>query len=197
MEVLNLRTKLKIIFWKIKFKKLVRPEFWPAWFFYAPIVPYIVYLTVRYRGFGTICAANPGIPLGGLVGESKEQILRSISSEHILRFLKVSRTESDPTKEFEFVNRETLKRKFKFPYILKPDAGQRGSGVRLVKSENEIFEYLKKTNVDLIVQEYHPGPQEAGIFYYRFPKEDKGKFYRLREKPFRSLRGTESTVWEN
>ncbi|EKS09425.1 carboxylate--amine ligase [Leptospira santarosai] len=189
MEVLNLRTKLKITFWKIKFKKLVRPEFWPAWFFYAPIVPYIVYLTVRYRGFGTICAANPGIPLGGLVGESKEQILRSISSEHILRFLKVSRTESDPTKEFEFVNRETLKRKFKFPYILKPDAGQRGSGVRLVKSENEIFEYLKKTNVDLIVQEYHPGPQEAGIFYYRFPKEDKGKILSITRKTFPILEG--------
>lgn len=167
----------------------MRPEFWPAWLFYAPLVPYIVYLTIRYRGFGTICAANPGIPLGGLVGESKEQILKNLNSEHVLRFLKVSREEGNFEKEFEFLNLETFKMRFKFPYILKPDAGQRGAGLKLVKNENEVSECLRSTNVDLIAQEYHAGPEEAGIFYYRMPGEDKGRIFSITKKTFPILEG--------
>ncbi|WP_036096420.1 carboxylate--amine ligase [Leptospira weilii] len=189
MKRLSAAISSKIVFGKIRLKKSIRPEFWPACFFYAPLIPYIAYLTVRYRGLGTICAANPGIPLGGLVGESKEQILKNMNSENVLKFFKVSGTQSNVEKGFEFIKRETLKRKFKFPYILKPNAGQRGSGVKLVKNENEVLEYLKETNVDLIVQEYHPGPEEAGIFYYRFPNENEGKILSITRKIFPILEG--------
>ncbi|TGM00559.1 carboxylate--amine ligase [Leptospira barantonii] len=173
----------------MELKKLMRPEFWPAWLFYAPLVPYIVYLTIRHRGFGTICAANPGIPLGGLVGESKEQILKNLKSEHILMFMKVSRENGNIEREFEVLNLEAAKNKFKYPYILKPDAGQRGAGLKLVKNDSEVLESLKSTNVDLIAQEYHAGPEEAGIFYYRFPGENKGRIFSITQKTFPILEG--------
>lgn len=41
----------------------------------------------------------------------------------------------------------------------------------------------------MIVQEYHPGPQEAGIFYYRFPEEDKGRILSITRKTFPILEG--------
>ncbi|PJZ43600.1 carboxylate--amine ligase [Leptospira kmetyi] len=173
----------------MELKKLMRPEFWPAWLFYAPLVPYIVYLTIRHRGFGTICAANPGIPLGGLVGESKDQILKNLNSEHVLKFLKVSRGPEDTKKEFEILKLKTSRSKFKYPYILKPDAGQRGAGLKLVKNDSEVLECLRSTNVDLIAQEYHAGPEEAGIFYYRFPGENKGKIFSITQKTFPILEG--------
>ncbi|WP_232371672.1 carboxylate--amine ligase [Leptospira ainazelensis] len=171
-----------------------RPEFWPAWIFYIPLVPYVVYLTVRYRGFGTICAANPGIHLGGLVGESKNEILKNISSKNILRFYKIIRTDS----ETDLLNIGGLirKNKFQYPYILKPDAGQRGSGVKLVKNEKDTIAYLRDTNVDLILQEYHPGPEEAGIFYYRFPEEKKGHILSITRKTFPIIEGNGSDTLE-
>ncbi|WP_000827076.1 hypothetical protein [Leptospira interrogans] len=175
----------KIILWKIWFRKLIQPEFWPSWIFYSPLVPYIFFLTIRYKGLGTICAANPGIPLGGLVGESKEQIFNNLNSKHSLKFLKLFREEN----RFDLIYKIILKNKFKFPYILKPDSGQRGCGIKLVKNKKEVFEYWNNTNVDLIVQEYDPGPKEAGIFYYRFPYETHGKILSITKKTFPILEG--------
>jgi membrane protein DedA with SNARE-associated domain len=55
--------------------KTWRWEFWPMWLFYAPVALWTVWLALRYRGFGTVAAANPGMPDGGIVGESKFEIL--------------------------------------------------------------------------------------------------------------------------
>ena len=53
------------------------------WLFYLPVLPWIAWLTIRHRSFLIITAANPGIPLGGFVGESKLEIMRSIA-QHAL-----------------------------------------------------------------------------------------------------------------
>ena len=52
-----------------------RWEFWPMWLFYAPVAMWLAWLVVRHRGIGAIAAANPGMPDGGIVGESKHEIL--------------------------------------------------------------------------------------------------------------------------
>lgn len=168
-------------------EKLFRPEFWPAWMFYSPLVPYLIYLAVRYKGFGTICSANPGIFLGGLVGESKEEILKNIQSESILSFFKIIRIK--PTTDWESLKETFQKSGFKYPYILKPDAGQRGYGVKLIRQEHDASEYLKKSNVNLILQEYHPGPEEAGIFYYRIPGKETGDILSITRKTFPVIEG--------
>ncbi|WP_241686788.1 carboxylate--amine ligase [Leptospira stimsonii] len=181
------RPKRKSVSWNVSFGKIAKPEFWPAWIFYIPLVPYIVYLTIRHWGFGTICAANPGIDLGGLVGESKNDILKNISSDHILKFHKIIRIDSET--DLKNLENLTFINKFEYPYILKPDAGQRGSGVKLIKQENEAVRYLLETNIDLVVQEYHPGPKEAGVFYYRFPNEKRGHIFSVTRKTFPIIEG--------
>src|SRR5271166_5835017 len=52
-----------------------RWEFWPPYLFYPPVVAYIVYLGIKFRSWTLFTAANPAIPAGGFVGESKHQIL--------------------------------------------------------------------------------------------------------------------------
>lgn len=167
------------------FGKFTRPEFWPAWLFYLPLVPYAVFLTIRYRGFGTICAADPGIPLGGLVGESKSGILRNVSSPHVLKFRKILRGEDGRVSLKGAIDDFALE----YPYILKPDAGQRGAGVKLIKNAGEADLYLSRTNADLLVQEYHPGPKEAGVFYYRMPGQSKGNILSITRKTFPVIEG--------
>jgi len=62
-----------------------------------------------------------------------------------------------------------------FPFILKPDVGQRGAGIKLIRSVEQAEAYLRQTSAALLVQRYTPGPREAGIFYYRFPHEAHGQ----------------------
>src|SRR5262249_40126806 len=81
-----------------------------------------------------------------------------------------------------------------FPVVLKPDQGQRGSGVVVVKSQDELNDYLRGAAVDTIIQEYAPGT-EFGVFYYRLPGEDRGKIFSITEKRFPVVVGDgESTL---
>ncbi|TGL64301.1 carboxylate--amine ligase [Leptospira sarikeiensis] len=168
-------------------------EFWPTWKLYLPLIPYIVFESFRSirlgslssLGFGSISAANPAIPLGGLVGESKAQILNNIKSESVLKFFFIPKDSKNPETILEKMNSLGLE----FPIILKPDSGQRGQGVRKIKNSFELENYLKESNVDLLVQEYHPGPFEVGIFYYRFPNEEKGRIFSITRKVFPRVTG--------
>ena len=64
--------------------RLWRWEFWPSWLFYLPLLPWLAYLSLRYRGVLVWTAANPGIPDGGVVGESKFAILAQLPPEWVV-----------------------------------------------------------------------------------------------------------------
>jgi hypothetical protein len=68
-----------------------------------------------------------------------------------------------------------------FPVVLKPDCGQRGSGVAIVRSVDALRTLLTRSRVDTIVQEYVAGP-EFGVFYYRYPDEARGHIFSITEK---------------
>ncbi len=162
-------------------------EFWPAWIFYIPLIPWLAWLSLRHRGFMTITAANPGIPHGGFVGESKFQILKSLASRHVSPTFLIhgGEQESRIIKFDRIMNQNQLS----FPVILKPDAGQRGSGVKLIHSRTQAIEHLEQYDGDIIVQPYHAGPYEAGIFYYRIPGESAGHILSITDKVFSQIVG--------
>jgi hypothetical protein len=53
----------------------------------------------------------------------------------------------------------------------------------VVKSHVELNDYLRRTAVDTIIQEYAPG-SEFGVFYYRLPGEERGRIFSITEKHF-------------
>ena len=60
------------------FRRWTHWEFWPAWLFYLPVGAYYLWLALRYRSFSLPATANPGIPTGGLIGESKCEIIDAL-----------------------------------------------------------------------------------------------------------------------
>jgi pimeloyl-ACP methyl ester carboxylesterase/membrane protein DedA with SNARE-associated domain len=54
-------------------------EFWPSWLIYLPIIAYVIGLAIRFGGLRMVTAVNPGIATGGLVGESKWDILQKLA----------------------------------------------------------------------------------------------------------------------
>jgi hypothetical protein len=93
-------------------------------------------------------------------------------------------------------------RGWRFPIVLKPDVGQRGVGVRLVGGAAEAEEYFASVPGPVVAQVHHPGPFEAGIFYYRFPDEARGRIFSVTDKRFPEVAGDgrstlEQLVWRH
>jgi hypothetical protein len=157
-----------------------------VWATTAPLAPWIAALALRH-GWRAIAAANPGMPDGGLVGESKFDILTTLPRRWTV-----------PSARIESGALETRLRAVAafweqpavaFPLILKPDVGQRGSGVRKVSSMAEAAAYLRDAAYPVVAQPWHPGPFEAGIFYWRHPEAERGQIFSITDKVFPEISG--------
>jgi len=164
----------------------VRWEFWPAWAAYLPLAPYLIYLACKHRSLTLFTATNPGMPSSGFVGESKSQILERLSGIEgaVARFAILRGSHSKARRAMEFLEQNHLT----FPVVLKPDVGECGSGVAIVKDEDELNTYLQNAKEDAIVQEYIPG-LEFGVFYIRHPEESAGRIFSITEKRFPEIVG--------
>ena len=165
-------------------------EFWPAWLFYPPVVLYCLWLAVKYRGLTLPTTANPGIFSGGMVGESKSAMLKELfaSSPEFTAEAELIAGDSIAARK-EFLDEARTRLNLGWPFILKPDVGQRGAGVKLIRNREQAEAYLGQTSAPLVVQRYAPGPHELGVFYYRFPHETRGHIFAITEKIFPRLVG--------
>jgi membrane protein DedA with SNARE-associated domain len=171
-------------------RRLRHWEFWPAWLFYAPVLPWVVLLVLRYGG-RAIAAANPGIEDGGFVGESKSTILGLLPSEWVLPYELLESGAID--RRLAELDRTMTRPGWSFPVVLKPDAGQRGAGVAVVSDRENASRYLLAHPEPVIAQQYHPGPYEAGLFYYRRPGEARGRIFSITDKRFPVVTGDGET----
>jgi membrane protein DedA with SNARE-associated domain len=171
-------------------RRLMHWEFWPAWLFYVPVAVYYLWLAIRHRGFSLPTSANPGMATGGFVGESKLEILDQLRYTSPQFTADAFLIEGDTTSErLLALHRLSRTHGIKLPFILKPDVGQRGNGVRLIRSMRAALEYLQSVDARVVVQRYVVGPREAGVFYYRFPDESRGHIFAITEKMFPSVVG--------
>lgn len=164
-------------------------EFWPARLFYIPIGLNYIRLGIKYGGFNLPTIANPGMYTGGLVGESKFATLQQLSrtsADFTARSGLIHKTVPDRMERLEDLAKE---HRLALPLVLKPDVAQRGSGFRLVRAWDDARDYLNQVTEDVVAQEYAPGPCEAGIFYYRFPSEERGRIFAITEKIFPVVTG--------
>jgi membrane protein DedA with SNARE-associated domain len=183
----NWQTRRRLLGW---FRRRTRWEFWPAWMAYTPVVPYILFQGIRHRSLTLFTAANPGIPSGGFVGESKSAILANL--DRVPDFILVSQALPKTMRIRAAINFVTEHR-LSFPIVLKPDVGERGTGVAIVRNDLELASYLAVAGGDTIVQKY-VGGMEFGIFYYRFPGQSEGRIFSITKKRFPVVVGNGSST---
>ncbi len=102
----------------------------------------------------------------------------------------------------EALTRVRAENGIEYPFILKPDVGQRGAGVKLIRDGKGARECLLACEALMVVQRYAAGPFEAGVFYYRFPGEEKGRVFAITEKVFPEVEGDgqstlEELIWQD
>lgn len=179
-------------------QRTVRWEFWPIWLFYAPVIVNVLILAARHRGFA-FTAANPGMPAGGFIGESKDEIYQLIARSPVVRrhqlvHARIS-AELDAGARYHAVLRSIDALDLTFPVVVKPDSGERGDGVAIVNDADELRKVVAAATADLLIQQYFEGP-EASIFYYRMPGEDRGRIFSITEKCFPTIVGDGASTFE-
>ena len=144
-------------------------EFWPYWLFYTPFVPYWLWNSIKSGSFSYFCKVNPGIQFGGALDYSKFEVLNQLPAEVI-------------PKTYFLKHKNEGENLLSFPFIVKPDFGERGVNVKLIRTEKEWKNY--PLNENLIIQEYIDLPLEFGIFYVRHPHSKVGEILSITGKEF-------------
>ncbi len=166
-------------------------EFWPPFLFYIPVSIHYLCLAVKHRGLMLPTVSNPSIYSGGLLMESKSQILNLVPPEQrrwVAPWAVYTRPEASTplNRVCEEACAAMEAAGLSFPIVAKPDVGQRGFGVRPVHNQDELSAYLAEfpTGVKVVLQKLIPYSEEAGVFYYRKPDEEEGKIISITLKHF-------------
>ncbi len=172
-------------------------EFWPIWVFYFPVLFYVVYLAIRFRGLRVTMASNPCMYASGLVRESKQQIFALFPPEVAARWLaRVAVSppiapHQGPEERLSRAREVLVAKGVGFPLVAKPDIGQRGVGVKRIGGEAELLDYFRLFPKDqaVILQTLVTRPHEAGVLYARTPGEAHGRVPSLGLKEFPTVTG--------
>ncbi len=173
--------------WAARIGRIRRWEFWPPALFYVPVVAWVALLALRHRSITVFTVANPAIPDGGLVGESKAEILSAVSDPRVARFHFL------PTGKGRFPAAAPLAERLGYPLVAKPDVGERGAGVAILSDPENLRARLERDPSALLLQEYVPGV-ELGVFYYRIPGHESGEILGITEKRLPSVTGDGRTT---
>ncbi|MET7256046.1 NRDE family protein [Dyadobacter fermentans] len=159
-------------------------EYWPLECVYLPMVPAWLWLSMKARSVCFFEAANPSMRYAGFAGEHKSRIYslmpKNTYPETLLCEAGISRK-----KVLELLHSAP----FKFPLIAKPDVGERGVQVQLLKNDSNLEDYRRRSRVDFLLQPYIDYPNEVGIFYHRMPGELSGHISGIVGKELLSVTG--------
>lgn len=171
------------IFWD----RSLRWEFWPSWLYYAPIVVWILWLGLKHRKPTAFTAANPGLESGGMVGEKKHHALQPLQDnapDLVAKFSLITATFTAErfAEAAKFIATQGL------PVVLKPDVGQRGRGVFVARTMEQVNEYLTCFSGPVIVQKHIEG-EEFGVFVARMPGQSLPDVLSIVHKTFPCVSG--------
>lgn len=166
------------------FIRLKSWEYWPFGIVQFPAIMYWLWLSLRARSLVFFSLSNPGIPMGGMFGESKYDVLKKIPHEFIPRTLLIEMP-ATLTEVAARIAEEGLA----LPLIFKPDIGERGYLVKRIQCACDITEYLKKIRGNFLIQEMVQLPLEFGVFYMRMPTATEGMVTSVTGKEMLSVTG--------
>lgn len=135
------------------------------------------------------------MPSGGFVLDSKSEILAALEpSGKVAPFAIVTEGLTSPLRLSRL--REIIREKnLTYPLVLKPDLGERGTGVLFAHDEATCIDYLDSATGDTIVQAHIPGV-EYGVFYERFPDQEKGRITGITRKAITTVTGDGKSTLE-
>lgn len=179
-------------------RRLTNHEYWPSGIIYLPVLWWGFKRVLTGKGLRPLTAVNPGYSFDGGVREERKSDLndRMGDDASILHCELIESDRDTNARTREAIERiEQVEQLGGLPIIAKPDQGERGRGVRLIKAPNEIKRYCNEHPEPFVLQRYHPGPVEIGLVWVRHvrtieqPQTPAGFIYAINIKEFPELVG--------
>ncbi len=163
----------------VQWKRLRHHEWWPTWALHWVALPSLFASTFRHGHPLVFTCCNPGIDQGGgFAGESKIDILSALlyAGSDIVLYGRLIESTGTPAERARRACTllESEPRLGGYPVVLKPNQGENGRGLKICHSDEEVRAYFERTPADVLVQKYHPGPHELGVFWVRKPRKGSG-----------------------
>ncbi len=175
---------LKQILHKPFFIRLLNWEYWNSnivyTFLYPIITGYCILSGFRYF----FSASNPSIKNGGFLMESKEDIYPLLPKAFTPKTLFFK--EGTVVEEvIRTINQNNLS----YPLIIKPNIGLKGYAVKKIENEEALKNFLPFYELDFHVQPFISYKKEVGLFYTRYPDQEKGNISGIVSKQFLTVTG--------
>jgi len=179
-----------------RWQRMIRWEFWPVWAVYPPVLLTLLWRGICLRGMTLWTNCNPAMEASGMAMEAKGDILDSFKGKEgrvrVARYLRIAAGEGDA-----FAQVRAFMRKFdlSYPLVLKPDFGQRGQGVEIVKDEAAAEHWVKHCEEGFLAQELIGGI-EFGVHWSKFPDAEVGEIASLCGKHPQAVTGDGKSTLE-
>ncbi len=152
------------------FIKLFSWEYWPTYIVHAPTMVMWLWFALKSKALFFFTRANPVIETGGVMGESKINILNRIPEVFLPKTIFIEQGKISEKEILALIS----KKQITFPLIVKPDVGERGFLVEKLRSEAALLTYLRNNPINFLIQEFIDFPVEISVLYYRLPTATKG-----------------------
>ena len=115
-------------------------------------------------------SSNPGLEFGGFFGMGKMQMYEQLPPESYPRTVLVL-----PADSIQSIKGKLMQPGLTFPFVAKPEAGMQGLLFRVIKNERDLEKYHRTVQVPWLAQEYIAYKKEFGVFYLRYPNQERGR----------------------
>ncbi len=188
-------------------RQWTRHEFWPNFILAIPPMCHYLWQAIVHRSFTLFTLANRGLGAdGGLPAGSKfEHYTKFLANKENAEVAAVSvKTIFVPVNEtldnrFEKVLSLMAENAIAFPCIMKPDIGDGGVGVCVVRSREHMRNWLEVYPDAAVLQEYIGG-NEYEVIWSRRPGRREGRIQTVVQKDFVVIKGDgerklEDLIW--
>ena len=160
-----------------------------------PVVFIWLFFAIRARRLFFFSTVNPVIETGGVLGESKINILRRLPAHTIPTTIYIKKSNSSIS--FNEVLDLVKKEEVIYPLIVKPNIGERGFMVKKIENREELLQYHETVSFDYLVQDFVDYPMEISVLYYRMPEGGRGDVTSICIKKNLSVTGDGSSTVED
>jgi len=159
---------------KGEFNRITCHEYWVTGLVYLPMIWWGVKRIIRRKGLVELTSVNPGYAHdGGIMCESKMDINLKLGDGtvddgavlHCVLIEENEHLQQRIDRAIEAIRNDS--HLGGLPVYCKPDQGERGRAVAMVKTEEDLIAYCQSNDEPFVIQQRHSGAMEVGVLWVR------------------------------
>ena len=159
---------------KGEFTRITKHEYWVTGLVYLPMIWWGIKRMACRKWLIELTAVNPGYAHdGGIMCESKMDINQKlgdgrVEDDAVLHCVLIE--SDDDTQARVDAALDAVRHDPKLgglPLFCKPDQGERGRAVKIIRTESSLIEYCESNDEPFIIQQRHAGEMEVGVLWVR------------------------------